>query len=182
MQRSAEETMGRPAFELDLARSGEARAVSEVLQEAARWITTWRSQLWDPALLGEAFAAPFVERGQVIVARVGEAFAGVLFIEPEDPLFWPDYPVGEAGYLHKLAVRRAYAGTGLPAALIGRAAALAKAQGREILRLDCHPDLARVYVALGFRRVDEIDVRHPEAGQIRVARMERALASDHPSA
>ncbi len=176
MQRSAEETLGRPAFELDLARSGEARAVSEVLQEAARWITTWRSQLWDPELLGEAFAAPFVERGQVIVARAGEAIAGVVILEPEDPLFWPDYPAGEAGYLHKLAVRRAYAGRGLPAALIDHAAGMARLQRRTVLRLDCHPDLARVYAQLGFRPVDEIDVRHPEAGRIRVARMERALA------
>jgi GNAT superfamily N-acetyltransferase len=176
MSSTAEETMGRTAFELDLARPGEARAVSEVLQEAARWITTWRSQLWDPELLGEDFAAPFVEQGQVIAARTGEAIAGVVILEPEDPLFWPDYPTGGASYLHKLAVRRAYAGMGLPAALIGHAAGLAKAQGRTALRLDCHPDLVRVYAALGFRPVDELDVRHPQAGQIRVARMERDLA------
>ena len=173
MSSTAEETVGRTAFELDLARPGEARAVSEVLQEAARWITTWRSQLWDPELLGEDFAAPFVEQGQVIAARTGEAIAGVVILEPEDPLFWPDRPAGEAGYLHKLAVRRAYAGQGLPAALIAHAAELARAQGREILRLDCHPDLARVYEGLGFRRVDERVVDHPEAGRILVARMER---------
>ena len=162
---------------MDLARPGEARAVSEVLQEAARWITTWRSQLWDPDLLGEAFAAPFVARGEVIVARADRAIAGVVILEPEDPLFWPDYPAGEAGYLHKLAVRRAYAGMGLPAALIAHAAELACAQGREILRLDCHPDLARVYEGLGFRRVDERVADHPEAGRILVARMERSGVS-----
>ena len=173
MPRTAGDTRDGPAFRLDLARPGEAAPVSQVLQEAARWITTWRSQLWDPELLGEDFAAPFVERGQAIVARAEGAIAAVVILEPEDPLFWPDRPAGEAGYLHKLAVRRAYAGQGLPAALIAHAAELARAQGREILRLDCHPDLARVYEGLGFRRVDERVVDHPEAGRILVARMER---------
>ena len=97
MAHASEESTDRPAFELELARPGEARAVSEVLQEAARWITTWRSQLWDPELLGEAFAAPFVARGQVIAARAEGAIAGVVILEPDDPLFWPDYPAGEAG-------------------------------------------------------------------------------------
>ena len=167
--------MTPPNFELSLAGPDDALAVAEVIQEAARWIATWRSQLWDPALLGESFAAPFIARGEMLTARISGQIAGVMILEPEDPLFWPDRPLGEAAYLHKLAVRRAYAGMGLPAALIDHAADLARAQGRFRLRLDCHPDLARVYEGLGFHAVDEMDVAHPEAGPIRVARMERRL-------
>ncbi len=168
--------MARPKFDLGFARPQDAPEIAEVLQEAARWITTWRAQLWDPALLGEDFAAPFIARGELLTIRADGEIAAVTILEPEDPLFWPDRPRGEAAYLHKLAVRRAYAGKGLPAALIDHAADLARAQGRDRLRLDCHPDLAHFYQRLGFHTVDEIDVRHPEAGQIRVARMERPIA------
>ncbi|MDB5436244.1 MAG: putative acetyltransferase [Phenylobacterium sp.] len=168
--------MARPKFDLGFAEPGEAFAVAEVLQEAARWITTWRSQLWDPALVGESFVTPIIARGQMLTARTAGGIAGVMILLPEDPHFWPDRPPGEAVYLHKLAVRRAHAGTGVPAALIDHAAGLARAQDRRLLRLDCDPPLAPFYEGLDFRRVDEIDVRHPEAGPMRVARMERRIA------
>ena len=167
--------MAREDFELGPATPDEAAAVSRVLQEAARWITTWRAQLWDPALLGEDFVAPFIARGEMLALRTRGEIAGVMILELEDPLFWPDRPPGEAAYVHKLAVRRAYAGQGLAAALLDHAADLTRALGRHRLRLDCHPDLAGYYAGLGFRQVDERDVRHPEVGQTRVARMERRL-------
>jgi GNAT superfamily N-acetyltransferase len=168
--------MAPASFKIGPAAPDEALAVSAVLQEAARWITTWRAQLWDPALLGAAFAAPFIARGEMLAARIDGEIAGVLIAEPEDPHFWPDRGPGEALYLHKLAVRRAHAGTGLPAALLDHAAVLALTQGRWRLRLDCDAPLAGFYERMGFRKVDEIDVRHPEAGQMRVTRMERHLA------
>ena len=167
--------MARPNFDLELAGPGDAIAIVELLQEAARWVMTWRSQLWNPALLGLPFVAPRIAQREMIVARDSSSIAGVVILLREDPHFWPDRPQGEAGYLHKLAVRRAYAGMGLPAVLIDHAAGLARAQDRHILRLDCDPPLARFYEGLGFRGVDEIDVLHPEAGAMRVLRMERAL-------
>lgn len=167
--------MAHPTFDLGFAAAGDIPEVAAVLQEAARWITTWRSQLWDPALVGEAFVTPIVARGQMLTARTGGEIAGVMILLPDDPHFWPDRPPGEAVYLHKLAVRRAYAGMGLPAALMDHAARLAAAQDRHLLRLDCDPPLSPFYERLGFQAVDEIDIRHPEAGPMRVARMERPV-------
>lgn len=165
--------MPRPTFDLQLAAPDEAADVAGVIQEAARWIMTWRAQLWDPALVGEAFVAPIIARGQMLTARAGAEIAGVLILLLEDPHFWPDRPPGEAIYLHKLSVRRAYAGMGLPALLVDHAATLGLAQGRRLLRLDCDRPLVGFYERLGFRKIDEIDVNHPEAGPMRVARMER---------
>ena len=164
-------------FDIGFAQPEDARAVGEVIQEAARWIMTWRAQLWDPELVGEAFAAPIIARGHMLAARAADGIAGVVIVEPEDPRFWPDRPAGGALYLHKLAVRRAHAGQGLPALLVDEAARLARHQGRRFLRLDCDPPLAAFYQRLGFSAVDEIDVDHPEAGRMRVARMERRLAA-----
>jgi len=169
--------MTRPTFELGFAAPHEAAAVAGVIQEAARWIATWRAQLWDPELVGEAFVAPFIARGQMLSARTPEEIAGVMILLPDDPHFWPDRPPGEAVYLHKLAVRRAYAGMGLPAVLMDHAEGLARAQGRHVLRLDCAPPLGSFYERLGFWPVDEIDVRHPEAGPMRVLRMERGAGA-----
>jgi GNAT superfamily N-acetyltransferase len=169
--------MPRQTFDLGFAQPHEAQAVAEVIQEAARWLMTWRAQLWDPELVGLAFVTPIISRGQMLTARTAAEIAGVMILEPEDPHFWPDRPAGEALYLHKLAVRRAYSGQGLPALLMDYAARLAEGQGRRFLRLDCDPPLAGFYQRLGFAGVDEIDVRHPEAGPMRVARMERSLAA-----
>ncbi len=44
--------MPTASFQIGLATPDETPAVSAVLQEAARWIATWRTQLWDPDLLG----------------------------------------------------------------------------------------------------------------------------------
>jgi ribosomal protein S18 acetylase RimI-like enzyme len=169
--------MPRPTFDLRLAAPDEAAEVAGVIQEAARWIMTWRAQLWDPELVGEAFVTPIIARGHMLTARAADGIAGVVIVEPEDPRFWPDRPAGEAVYLHKLAVRRACAGVGLPALLVDEAARLARFEGRRFLRLDCDPPLSGFYQRLGFAVVDEIDVFHPEAGQMRVARMERRLAA-----
>jgi GNAT superfamily N-acetyltransferase len=164
-------------FDLGFAAPDEAAEVAGVIQEAARWIMTWRAQLWDPELVGEAFVTPLIARGQMLTARTGGEIVGVMIMLPEDPHFWPDRPTGEAAYLHKLAVRRAYAGAGVPAALMDHAVRLASDEGRRFLRLDCDPPLSGFYQRLGFAGVDEIDVRHPEAGPMRVARMERRLAA-----
>ena len=169
--------MPSASFQIGLATPDETLAVAAVLQEAARWITTWRAQLWDPDLLGEAFAGPIIARGHMLTAKADGEIAAVMILEPEDPVFWPDYPAGEAAYIHKLAVRRAFAGLGAPTALVNYAATLALTQGRWRLRLDCDVPLAGFYEKLGFRKVDEIDVRHPEAGPMRVVRMERHLAA-----
>ena len=169
--------MPSATFQIGLATPDETPAVAGVLQEAARWLMTWRTPLWDPDLLGEAFAAPIIARGHMLTAKADGEIAAVMILEPEDPVFWPEYPEGEAAYIHKLAVRRAYAGRGAPAALVDYAAPLALTQGRWRLRLDCDAPLAAFYQKLGFLKVDEIDVRHPEAGPMRVTRMERHLAA-----
>ena len=169
--------MDSSRFDLVFASPEEISEVAAVIQEAARWVTTWRAPLWDPELVGEDFVAPFVVAGQVLTARTRDGIAGVVILESVDEVFWPDRAPGEAIYLHKLAVRRAFAGTGLSTILIDHAARLARSLGLRLLRLDCDRPLAAFYERQGFRRIDEIDVAHPQAGPMRVARMERDLAA-----
>ena len=75
-----------------------------------------------------------------------------------DATFWPDIAPGKSLYLHKIAVRRAFAGQGVSQALINFAKDEAKKRGIATLRLDTHPDrhkLRAVYEKQGFVCVEE---------------------------
>ena len=73
--------------------------------------------------------------------------------ELEDAYFWPDISPGTSAFVHKLAVRRAWAKKGVSARLLAYGVARARALGRTHLRLDCVADrqgLRRLYDGLGF--------------------------------
>jgi len=79
----------------------------------------------------------------------------------DDPVFWPDVSPQEAAYIHRLAVRRTYAGAGLSTALLRWAAKRARALGLRYLRLDCvgsRPRLRAVYERFGFEHYSDRQV------------------------
>jgi len=91
----------------------------------------------------------------------------------EDRIFWPEAAPFEAGYVHRLAVRRRAAGSGVARALLAWAESSARERGCRALCLDCsanHPGLARYYAAAGF-------ARHSEGvlGSYRFVRFEKRL-------
>ncbi|UXN74757.1 GNAT family N-acetyltransferase [Devosia sp. A8/3-2] len=81
--------------------------------------------------------------------------AACMYLQGNDEIFWPDYPAGEALYIHKLAVARPFAGLGLSAMMLDWAAQQAVHAGRQYLRLDCAPraKLLTNYHDAGFSRV-----------------------------
>jgi GNAT superfamily N-acetyltransferase len=80
--------------------------------------------------------------------------AGVVKFQLEDSLFWPDVPQGQSAFVHRLAVRRQFAGGGISSALLRWAVGRTRSLGRDYLRLDCEasrPRLRAVYERFGFR-------------------------------
>jgi GNAT superfamily N-acetyltransferase len=74
-------------------------------------------------------------------------------IQLEDGQFWPDVPRDESIFLHRLAVRRRFAGGGISSSLLSWAAGRARSLRRDYLRLDCEasrPRLRAVYERFGF--------------------------------
>jgi GNAT superfamily N-acetyltransferase len=71
-----------------------------------------------------------------------------------DSEVWPDAPEGLAAYLHKLAVVRGHAGTGVSRPLIAECGNVARGWACSKLRLDCHPNLSALYRTRGFAHVD----------------------------
>lgn len=120
--------------EVEFLRAGPADVprVLDVLHEAAEWLWAQGVDQW-PLRFHESWIEPAISRGETWLVYLGGALAATMTIDWEDPL-WIDEE-GEAGYLHRTAVRRWAAGLGR--CLLDRAADFARGHGCGRLRLDC---------------------------------------------
>jgi GNAT superfamily N-acetyltransferase len=109
--------------------------------------------LWkENELTWESIAAD-VAAGLYFIAECSGEVGGAVRFQLEDPVFWPDDARPIAAYVHRLAVRRRYAGTGLSTAILAWAVERTRELGRNFLRLDCvasRPRLRRIYESFGF--------------------------------
>ncbi len=158
-----------------LAQSTDLETVSSIVHEAAAWLRGREQgeQMWRLNELDADVMAEEVRTGVFVLAEINGAAVGAMKFELEDPLFWPDMPEGEAAFIHRLAVRRAFAGRGVSRALLRWAADRARPLGRKFLRLDCDATrlpLRTLYESCGFRHHSDRQV-----GPYFVARYEQAL-------
>jgi GNAT superfamily N-acetyltransferase len=136
------------------ARADEAALVSEVLVEAARWLDSIGQPLWRRDELAPALIAADVAAGSFHIAESGGEAAGVVRFQLDDPEFWPELTATDSCFVHRLAVRRRFAGGGVSSALLSWAAARTRELGRRWLRLDtdaARPRVRAVYERFGFR-------------------------------
>ena len=129
----------------------DAEVISDILAEASRWLEQAGRRLWEK----EHFSVETVTReiGVYFLAEVDQTAAGTLRFETEDKMFWPDQPEGDSAYLHRLAIRRSFAGGKLSHAILAWAVERARSLGKKQLRLDClasRPTLRRIYENFGF--------------------------------
>lgn len=152
----------------------EAALVSGILTEAAQWLDASGRALWRVEELTAERILPDVAAGDFHIADVGGEPAGVVKFTLSDPFFWPELPDGGSAFIHRVAVRRAFGGTGVAAAMIQFARERARGLGRTHLRLDCASDRARLrafYERQGFRHHSDF-----QAGPWHVSRYEMELA------
>ena len=155
------------------AESADVENVSAVLREAAAWLALRGQPLWRGDELTAERVAADVNECLFFVAECDGEVAGVVKFQLEDPLFWPDVPTGEAAFVHRLAVRRRFAGGVVSTALLDWAARRARSLGKQYLRLDCEASRLRlraVYERFGFRHHSDRQV-----GPYFVARYEYPL-------
>lgn len=137
------------------ARPDEGPTVLSVLDEAAAWLAERGITQWPPAFRAE-FVEPGLSEGRMWVAEAGGAAVATFALHWADPL-WPDD--GDAGYLHRFAVRRGHSGIG--AVLLDRIDEEVRRRGRDRLRLDCGADNARLrgyYEAAGFEHRGDVEI------------------------
>jgi GNAT superfamily N-acetyltransferase len=157
------------------AKPEDTEVVAEILREAARWLEQSGMPLWREEELNSAGIAASIAEGQYFIAENAGNPAGTMRFQLEDPAVWPDAHQLEATYVHKLVVRRCYAGAGVSTALLDWAVARTADLGRRHLRLDCHatrPRLRALYEAYGFRHHSDRQV-----GPVQIARYEYDVAN-----
>jgi GNAT superfamily N-acetyltransferase len=128
--------------------------VSDILREAAAWLEQSGMPLWRQDELQLNKISADVRSGLFFLAECDGEAAGTVRFQLEDKLFWPDVPQHASTFIHRLAVRRRFAGGEISSALILWAIARTHALGRRYLRLDCEASRTRlraIYERLGFR-------------------------------
>ena len=99
----------------------DAPMIASILQEAAEWLAGDGRALWSAGEIGQERVLRDVSKGLFHVARQGDSLAGVMKFELEDAYFWPEVLPGTSAFVHKLAVRRAWAKRGVSTELLSYA-------------------------------------------------------------
>ena len=124
-----------------IATAEDAAAINETLVAAADWLVSSGLAMWNPASFSIDQTRDEVDSGLYYVAETEEhQLAGVVRFQLTDEEFWPDMSNDDSAFIHKLAVRREFAGQGVSRKLIEYAKALTIQKGRAYLRLDCAHD------------------------------------------
>ena len=134
---------------------GDAKSIAATLIEAARWVEQLDGTImWVEGELEEQRIRAEVAEGMFVVAEIDSQAVGTMRLQLEDHLFWPDLEGGDSAFVHRLAVKRDFAGQGVSAALLDWAVDRAHALGKRFLRLDCDAERGRLrdfYERFGFR-------------------------------
>jgi GNAT superfamily N-acetyltransferase len=131
----------------------DTRQVAEILSEAARWLDQSGMSMWRADELLPSNVSTDVAAGLFFIAESEGTAAGVIKFQLQDELFWPDVPQSESAFVHRLAIKRQFAGGNISRALLNWAVEKTRSLGREYLRLDCEasrPKLRAVYEKFGF--------------------------------
>jgi GNAT superfamily N-acetyltransferase len=137
----------------------ELEEVVAILVEAAQWVTSQGYKQWSADHFLHptqwAFLHQKAKRGELYVAQYNSDMIGTIILQEPDKIdrgFWREEQT-EALYVHRLAIRRAFAGKRIGYALLAWAQERATLAGKKYLRLDCqatNPTLCAYYERVGF--------------------------------
>ena len=130
----------------------------DLLGEAAEWTKSHGHENW-PERFPRSLIAGAVDRREVYMVEESRADIATLTLQWNDPRFWGDADDADAGYVHRLAVRRARAGRGMGYRLLAWADEQVLLRGRAWLRLDVvtgNRPLRGYYEAAGFVHVRDV--------------------------
>lgn len=158
---------------IQLATSADLDEVMALMTDVAAWLATKGYAGQWPPVIPRDFIAASIAKDEVYLVFQGERVVGTVALQWSDPSIWGERPP-DACYVHRLAIRREYAGAALGLAVLRWAAEFARSQGKRFLRLDCwaeNPVLVQYYTQAGFRPCGEVKI-----GTWRGALFERELA------
>lgn len=132
-------------FQAVQAKPEDTEDVMSLLVETAEWLQSQGSSQWNALLKGEDShdTAGAIRRGDVFVFKKGADVAGmvILLVQPSpwDIHLWGSKAHAEDGaiYLHRLAIRRKYAQSGLGRSILEWSSSSIHFEGKHTVRLDC---------------------------------------------
>ena len=140
------------------AEAEELDTVFEILNDAANWLLSKGIDQWRPDSFSRNSTAEKIRLGEVYLAKRRQESIGTITLQWSDRFFWVDDET-DAGYVHKLAIKPAYTGTGLGKEMLEWAEKATKAAGKNYLRLDCMYENQRIrqyYEEAGFEYRGEV--------------------------
>ena len=143
------------------ATSKDLTTVCDILQEAALWLEKRNMALWGEKEISTEVIRSDIQSNSFHIAFCENDAAGVVKFQTEDLVFWSDIPHQDSAFIHRLAVRRRFAGGAVSTALIKWAVDRSRQLGKLYLRLDCDAarhSLRSVYEKFGFRHHSDIQV------------------------
>ena len=157
-------------MQIRAAQSDELDTVEDLLREASAWLASRGIDQWQfPPHRDRITRA--LEAGEVFLVLVDDQPIATVQVDAHaDAEFWTteDEP-GDALYVHRMAVTRRFAGSGVGAKILDWATQRAADAGKRWLRLDAwkdNPGLHRYYEGEGFTRVRVIDLPHRGSGAL----------------
>jgi N-acetylglutamate synthase-like GNAT family acetyltransferase len=153
--------------------------VADILREAAAWLEQSGMPLWREDELQRNNISAEVRSGLFFLAECDGEPAGTIKFQLEDKLFWPDVPQDDSVFIHRLAIRRRFAGGEVSSALLLWAIARTHMLGRRYVRLDY--EASRPRLATLFERIGFLFHSHRQVGSYYVARYEYDVMEISPS-
>ena len=140
-------------FKVVPAKPEDVDTVLDILDEAAAWIINQKlPYVWKPGGFSRQTFLEQISRAEVHIGLVDETPAGTITLQWEDIVFWGEQRP-TAGYVHKLAVRPAYARQKIGVEMLKWAESTARKVGKMFLRLNCLAEDSKIrdyYERAGF--------------------------------
>lgn len=151
----------QPSLTISLATPSDAKAVTEILNQAAKYKLARNDNAWAQVPFTVEKIQERITKGSVYVARFDGVIVGTVQLTWEDEMVWGEQPP-IAAYIHQLAVKDGYHGHHLGSKLLDWTAQKAISNNREFLRLDVPPEnkqLRTYYEKIGFQWIEDKEIK-----------------------
>lgn len=135
-----------------------------IMKEVAHWGRKNGLRVWlDEWLTREELLTEEATEDTFCVGYHNEKPAFSVIVQWQDKEWWPTADLNEAAYIHKLCVRREFAGMNMPRHCLDYIVDECKKRGARYIRLDTAWDeekMREIYTSLGFRVVDKLTLKN----------------------
>lgn len=135
---------------------GDVETAINIMKEVTKWGRLAGLNVWKNEYLTREKLMIGNNEDNFCIGQVSDDNACCMILQWKDILFWPQAEENEAGYIHKLCVRRKYSGMGLSRKMVEFAIEECKKRNIAYLRLDTgwnKKKLCNLYESLGFELV-----------------------------